>query len=602
MHVSHSQFSQSPAKSSNLLMPRGIYGLVIVILMCATTIIVMRNTGYEKEQMLASMKGKADVLMWALEGTARTVGHMGQSPLPSLLVEVAKQPNVSYIAIVNSQGVAKMHSDTAKIGATLPLFVRVEDDKNNMSSSLAQFVWVDGVKVYEVIKQFVPDTFARPGNHMGKRGGHNSFMQIKENDYIVIGIDSSDFDRDLQAYFWHTVLMAALTVLAGVAATAVLFIFKHYKLSRQMLEDTQVLATQVVSNLPVGLIVTTPEGNISLCNAHSQSMLNFSYDSSSELTLRDIPVLQWDTLIAELDTKHTIWECEVDMSVSKTKIIPVSISATVLTDRDGGKSGYLFILRDLGEVRRLQKQVKLNERLSALGNMAAGVAHEIRNPLSSIKGYATYLTEKVKDDKMAYATGNILIQETERLNRVVSDLLSVARPLTVHAQPAFIAPLLQQAMRLIEVDAAEHRVSVELVLPQVDLCADKKDNPCVEQQVLIDADRLTQALLNLLVNAVQATEPGGTVTLTLEEAVVDERNAGIAISVSDTGCGMSAKALENLFTPYFTTKADGTGLGLTITQQIVEQHGGEIKVYSQPGKGTTFTILLPFVDKKGSNL
>jgi two-component system sensor histidine kinase HydH len=285
----------------------------------------------------------------------------------------------------------------------------------------------------------------------------------------------------------------------------------------------------------------------------------------------------------ELDSGKPILEREPDAFAAAT---PVSISAAKLTDSEGGQSGYLFILRDLGEVRRLQQQLKLNERLSALGNLAAGIAHEIRNPLSSIKGYATYLTEKVKEDKMAHATGMILIQETDRLNRVVSDLLSVARPVDLHLQPASIEELLRQAIRLVTPEAEEKKVAVTLALPAVSARADR--------HILIDADRLTQALLNLLVNAVQATDAGGTVRLALENVRPDGGEEALAVSVSDDGRGIAPRDMANLFTPYFTTKASGTGLGLAITQQIIAQHGGEITVRSKPGEGATFTILLPY--------
>ena len=192
---------------------------------------------------------------------------------------------------------------------------------------------------------------------------------------------------------------------------------------------------------------------------------------------------------------------------------------------------------------------------------------------------------------MAYATGHILIQETERLNRVVSDLLSVAKPLELRRQPARIETVLEQALRIITPDAEAKGLSVRLHLPQEDAFSG--------QHILLDADRLMQALLNLLVNAVQATDSGGNIQVVLENIAQDGGSHFLAVSVTDTGCGMSAQTVAKLFTPYFTTKASGTGLGLTLAQQIVEQHGGEMKVFSRPGEGATFTILLHCCPAKG---
>ena len=371
-----------------------------------------------------------------------------------------------------------------------------------------------------------------------------------------------------------------------------LFYIQNYRFSKRMLEDTQALAAQVINSLPAGLVVTDPHGVISLSNRHGRDMLGLSGQEKTPLSLHDAPVLDWQALMDELDAGKVIPERDADLFRSKANPLPVSLSATKIIGSEGAFLGYLFILRDLGEIRRLQKQLRQSERLSALGNLAAGVAHEIRNPLSSIKGYATYLTEKLKNDKMAYATGNILIQETERLNRVMSDLLSVAKPLDLRLQPVRIENVLEQAVRVISSDAEEKGVAVHLRLPR------PGDGP--QGEVRLDPDRLIQALLNLLVNAVQATEPGGSIEVALESGRAQAADGAFwSISISDTGCGMSAQTVAQLFTPYFTTKASGTGLGLVLTQQIVERHGGEIKVFSQPGKGSTFTILLPQAMREG---
>ena len=578
--------------------PKWLYAGIVCIVICVVSLIALRNTDHERQQMIGNLKDRADVLIWALEGAARSMGNMGQNPLPALLEEIGDQSGVAYIAICDGQGHIRIHSDDSKTGTVRDLPPLPGEAAHDPPGSRGMFITVDEKSVYEVCKAFTPHQGGtkaqgrrRPRSGAMRGAGMMPRWDLSPADggslYIAVGMDASDFDVKLRSYIAHTVVMAALIATAGLAGIALLFFFQSYKRSRRMLEDTQALAAQVVNNLPVGLVATDLQGTISLCNRHGEHILGLSHGEKERRTLCDITLFDWQALTAELDAGRLIVEKELDVFASKTKTIPVGISAAKLTDSEGGKSGYLFILRDLGEVRRLQKQLKLNERLSALGNLAAGVAHEIRNPLSSIKGYATYLAETTKEDKMAHATGMMLIQETDRLNRVVSDLLSVAKPLDLHLQPAVVTDLLQQAMRLIRPEAEENKIAVHLALPA--------GNGHGERRIMIDADRLTQALLNLLVNAVQATAAGGSVQLALEEAQMDGGAEALAISVSDTGRGIAPQDMASLFTPYFTTKASGTGLGLTITQQIIEQHGGEIKVYSQPDKGATFTILLPLV-------
>lgn len=575
---------------------------------CAAAFLVARGAEQEKAQMLANMQGRADVLIWALEGSARSFGHMRRNPMLGLVEEVAKQPGVAYIALVDADGRILIHSKPELVGTLL--YSREAMQKLVPGENSQSRFSPDNAGVFETYKQFTP---SRPrGNgmnmprHMGMRrmmdrqripgDGHHSLSPAgPENNAVFVGLDASHFADNLHEYVFHLSAIAGLITLAALTGTVLLFYIHNYRFSRKMLEDTQALAAQVINSYPAALVVTDPQGIIVLSNRHGRKMLGFSGQEKTPPSLREFPLLDWQALMGELDAGKVILEREADLFRSRADSLPVSLSAAKIIGSENIFLGYLFILRDLGEIRRLQKQLRQHERLSALGNLAAGVAHEIRNPLSSIKGYATYLTEKLKNDKMAYATGNILIQETERLNRVMSDLLSVAKPLDLRLQPARIESVLEQAVRVASSDAKEKGVAVHLRLPP--------PGSFPERDILLDADRLMQALLNLLVNAVQATDSGGSVEVALangrpratdEGGGADERGAFWSISVSDTGCGMPAQTVAQLFTPYFTTKASGTGLGLVITQQIVEQHGGEIKVFSRPGMGTTFTILLPW--------
>lgn len=225
--------------------------------------------------------------------------------------------------------------------------------------------------------------------------------------------------------------------------------------------------------------------------------------------------------------------------------------------------------------RQLALEVTRNERLTALGHMAAGVAHEIRNPLSSIKGLATYLARKFPHDEKGVEVGNTLIGEVERLNRVVSELLEFARPSALELSPGQPLEVVQRALRLAEADIKSKRIKVDVTSPEPAPVA------------VINAERLTQALLNLILNAVQAMEPEGTLSIGL-----NEKDGELQLVVGDTGPGLSEDDLESIFTPYFTTKSSGTGLGLAIVKQIIEGHQGRISVKSGRS-GSSFIIVLP---------
>jgi two-component system sensor histidine kinase HydH len=228
-------------------------------------------------------------------------------------------------------------------------------------------------------------------------------------------------------------------------------------------------------------------------------------------------------------------------------------------------------------MRRLQQEIARSRRLASIGSLAAGVAHEIRNPLSSIKGFATYFRERYRDNHEDAETAEVMIKEVDRLNRVITQLLDFARPMALDRTPVAPQILIRQALKMVEAQAGEKGITLAANLP-ADIGA-----------VSLDADRIGQVLLNLCLNALAAMTAGGTLRLSLTQP-----EAGwIRIDVGDTGIGIPAEELSRVFDPYFTTKPAGTGLGLPIVQKIVEAHGGSIQLASDPGKGTTATLLLP---------
>jgi two-component system sensor histidine kinase HydH len=227
---------------------------------------------------------------------------------------------------------------------------------------------------------------------------------------------------------------------------------------------------------------------------------------------------------------------------------------------------------------RLQKEVETSRRLASLGRLAAGVAHEIRNPLSSIKGFATYFKERYRDNPDDQKTSEIMIQEVDRLNRVITQLLEFARPPVVQKKRASLQALIQHSLRMIERQASSKQIQIVSHLPSE------------IEEVEVDSDGINQVLLNLYLNAVEAMNYGGTLSVSLSP---DQDSNRVRIAVSDTGAGISRQDLEHIFDPYFTTKQSGTGLGLAIVHKIIEAHGGEVRADSEVGRGTTVTVLLP---------
>jgi signal transduction histidine kinase len=240
---------------------------------------------------------------------------------------------------------------------------------------------------------------------------------------------------------------------------------------------------------------------------------------------------------------------------------------------------------------RAYAQMKERDRLAVLGQMAAGLAHEIRNPLGAIKGAAQLLADpgpEISLDPSQREFLGIIVEEVDRLDRVVGSVLDLARSNQGVAVPTDVNAVVRRTVQVLSPERAED-LAVELVL-----------DPTLSR-VAIDPEQLRQVLMNLMRNAAQAMKNRGTITLMTRAHSgrgtrprrVGSDQAFIELTVTDNGPGISQKVLENIFLPFFTTKDKGTGLGLAVSQRIVQGAGGRIDVRTYEGKGSTFAILLP---------
>jgi two-component system sensor histidine kinase HydH len=276
--------------------------------------------------------------------------------------------------------------------------------------------------------------------------------------------------------------------------------------------------------------------------------------------------------MAMTDGEH---ERMIRLSGEHHRTVSVSISTTV--DGNGRTEARTLVMKDLTETRRLEQQMQRNEKMSAMGELAAGVAHEIRNPLNAISMIAQRFEKEFvpkKDVREYKELTGVLKSESVRINGIIRQFLRFARPKA-------IAPAPVNALRFIENLSAIFRSQSK----QKDVAFSVHAE---ELTLSLDAEQMTQACLNLLQNALDATPSGGSVSLSLHR--VDDR---IEIAVTDSGAGIPDAMREKIFDLYYTTKPNGTGMGLAITQQIVSQHSGSMRLHANTPSGSVFTISLP---------
>ena len=247
----------------------------------------------------------------------------------------------------------------------------------------------------------------------------------------------------------------------------------------------------------------------------------------------------------------------------------------------GLEESYAKLQKQADLILRIEEQLRRAERLSVLGELSASLAHEIRNPLGAIRGTAEILRDDFAPGDKKYEFVEILVKETDRLNRVVEDFLGLARSEQASRESFDLKAELREVVAMASVEAEARGVGVHLKIGDIPL-------------IHGDRDKLRQVFLNIILNGIQATSGSGSLSVTADsDPSRDNGQAAVRIEFTDTGKGMTPEHIGKIFDPFFTTKEGGTGLGLPIAQRIVRGHGGEISVASEPGKGSTFTVTIP---------
>ncbi|MGD2169171.1 MAG: ATP-binding protein [Chlamydiota bacterium] len=270
-------------------------------------------------------------------------------------------------------------------------------------------------------------------------------------------------------------------------------------------------------------------------------------------------------------------ETYLTLTTQDKEKIEIEIFANFVHKGPTDSQGIILLLRDVTEVQQLQLIANRNNRLKELGEMAAAVAHEIRNPIGGIRGYATLLYRDLEKYPEMQEMATHIISGTKSLEKLVTTILHYSRPVSISPKTENMVPLIKKLAKHIKVDPnCPENISVDLHISSDPLLAP------------IDADAIYGVLLNLVMNAYQSMTSGGKIILSLMK-----RDLSCVLTVSDTGKGIETKDFDKIFSPFFTTKKKGNGLGLSEVQKIIHAHNGKIDVHSQLGKGTTFTIILP---------
>ncbi len=340
------------------------------------------------------------------------------------------------------------------------------------------------------------------------------------------------------------------------------------------LEDLQILHENIIQSIGSGLITTGLDGRITLVNNAAQKLLERTPD---QLLGKPVSGLFLDALPnAESDT-HA--EVRFDTAATFRKTARVRVAA--LNGPERGTLGYVYALDDLTEIRRLEREVRMQDRLAAVGRLAAAIAHEIRNPLTSIAGSVSMLSGVPEMNEEHRRLLEIVTRESQRLNGIITDFLTYSRGKQYHFERVDLVRLVEDTLTLMR-----HRMTAE----DTGITIESRFS-VPEAWALADGDKIKQVFWNLAENAVRAMRNGGTLKVLIERQGDDWQ-----VSFVDTGTGMTPQQTEKIFEPFQSNFEGGTGLGLAVVYQIVQAHEGKVFARSKPGQGTTLILRLRGLD------
>jgi PAS domain S-box-containing protein len=378
-----------------------------------------------------------------------------------------------------------------------------------------------------------------------------------------------------------------LVFLFASLGISVLLTYQSDQSTKRTLERVKGLARNILHSIPSGVLTVDQSGRVTAINPMAERILDVTAESTLgwELDQRfGVDDLMYQCMRRALD--HAEFVRNLDIRYPPQDVRWIRLTTSALADHEHGRAGVVILLQDVTDLLVLEEQLRRSEKLSALHTLSAGVAHEIRNPLSAIDLNLHLLQEEIGAEPMnaeaVQRYSDILNAEVRRIRGIVDNFLRFARPTSLVLGDVRLDGIARHIGELVRYEAQEHGVEIQIDFPE--------DLPAVSG----DETQLGQVFLNLMINAVQAMPQGGTLRISGLRRIADAGTV-VEVSVRDTGIGINKTDLTKVFEPFFSTKPDGNGLGLAIAYRIIEDHRGTIRVTSEPGTGTTFALSFPTV-------
>jgi two-component system sensor histidine kinase PilS (NtrC family) len=404
--------------------------------------------------------------------------------------------------------------------------------------------------------------------------------------YSVLGFTRSQNYTPIQVLYLLFVNILSFYVVALLSS----YLSERLRKTRQELkeksmdfDDLQVIQDHILRSVGSGIVTMNMTGEITSWNNAAEQITGYRFDEIR---------IKWKTVFGDSikglfghtdDLRAHPVRFEGDITKHDGSKVMLGFTASLLKDDTDTVRGIILTFQDITRLLEMEEQIRRQERLATVGSLAAGIAHEIRNPLASLSGSIQMLQGELELRGDHRHLMDIVLRETDRLNTIITEFLDYARPRSNQREQIFLVSLLEETVTLFR-NSKEYRTDIVIIC---DIASD----------IIITGDpqRLRQVFWNLLINAAQAIHDGGTITISADSGSGIDGDE-VSIRLLDSGIGIDSEHLDHIFDPFFTTKPSGTGLGLAIAYRIIEDHNGTIDVKSEVGKGTAVVINLPYVE------
>ncbi len=385
---------------------------------------------------------------------------------------------------------------------------------------------------------------------------------------IPLAYDPSAKERDfLYNIFSHITSLYLTAYLAGYMSSRLEKTSRRLAEKDSDLKDLAFFNRELIEGLPSGLLTTDLSGRVQIFNKAAENITGIPRSTAARKNIMEI----FPFITNPVETQRA--EGVVVFNGGE-RTIGLTISGS--TDSSGQKTGYICIFQDITELKNLEAELKHKETLAAIGELSANMAHEIRNPLASLKGSIEMLKERTLTKDHGEKLMNIALSEMDRLNKIITDFLTYSRPRDPEFFRFDLNTMLDETVELIR----NATMNTDMITIRKRFQG--------RREIVADPQKLRQVFLNLGMNAIESMHNGGELIISTRDL-----NNMVVVSVSDSGVGIPQESIKDIFYPFFTTKDRGTGLGLSIAYRIIEEHNGRITVKSTPGHGTTFEVAIP---------